>query len=111
MAARSKGAAQESYAMKPSDLLKKGWTQGVLARDASGNAVYPFSSEAECFCIAGAARGCLSDDKIDEFRKACLNIIGSAPYWNALADWNDAPGRTQAEVVALAERVEKEMGL
>lgn len=35
-------------------LLEKGWTQGVLARDASEAPVHFRSSEARSFCLLGA---------------------------------------------------------
>lgn len=38
------------------ELLKKGWTTGELARDASGKACGPRSKKAVCWCAEGAVR-------------------------------------------------------
>lgn len=83
------------------DLIERpgGWTQGVFARDANGCNAGWRQENAECFCVSGA-----------------LSRVGGHPEFNLawqafnswtmrrgfphLAKWNDAPERTQAEVVA-----------
>lgn len=80
------------------ELLEKpgAWTQGENARDEFAVAVDPLAREATCWCIEGAM----------------LRVMGSkrptGASWSAVimalkevpCDWNDTPGRTQAEVVA-----------
>jgi hypothetical protein len=80
--------------MKPSELLKMGWCQGAL-RDGDKH------------CIVGASIACCSSETDRMFRGIVGRLIGN----HFLTRWNDHPRRTQAEVVAVAERAEKEMGL
>ena len=64
------------------------------------------SYDAVSWCLF-AAGYVLEGESRKKFISRCHEITGA----ELLMKWNDAPGRTQAEVVALAERVEKEMGL
>ena len=95
-------------ALKPSEVLAKAadliepegaWTQNAYARGKSGRPVDPENKRyAVCWCAVGAI--------------SRIAAAGSAPWWTArrplervigqscLPDWNDTPGRTQAEVVA-----------
>ena len=83
------------------------WTQGTLARDKAGLAVYnPDDAEAYCWCVAGALQhvtgGGWSDADFDIYhasRRAVLVAVGMDEN-DSIAIWNDAPKRTQAEVVA-----------
>jgi hypothetical protein len=94
------------------DLLERGtWTQGCYARDAAGVAVYYNEDSARSFCLLGAMR--LVAEGHPHYRSARVVLEdhlgvkadGSGP---CLGDWNDAPGRTKAEVVAkLREAAEK----
>lgn len=75
-------------------LEAKGWTQGAFARDRDGRPVSTGAENAACFCAAGAiirASTSISQEirAIEEVFKPCRR----------LTVWNDAPGRTQAEVV------------
>lgn len=44
--------------MKPSQLIKNGWSQGALARNAQGEQVRSISDEAVQFCFIGAIEHC-----------------------------------------------------
>jgi hypothetical protein len=83
------------------DLLERpgAWTQGSLARQENGRAIGPLEKSAKCWCVSGAilraevGRRCGDAwDRFDDYtlRRGYLHM----------ADFNDAPGRTQAEVVA-----------
>ena len=84
---------------RAADLLEKpgAWTQGAFALTADGKElVYGNNlSKAVCYCVNGALfkvgteRQALDAQEILRDR---LDVKGT-PYWN------DAPGRTQAEVV------------
>lgn len=86
--------------MKPVDVLKKarelvarpgGWCQGdVFGGDAC--------------CALGATSSVVSDDGDDGPASDAEDILRKAIGTNRLADWNDAPGRTQAEVVAAFDK-------
>lgn len=88
---------QPTRAVRPSELLKRGWWDGR-------------SSAFDKVCLVTAAE--LSDRAF--YRKCDLalggdGVNGTGNLIMRLVAWNDAPGRTQAEVVALAEAVEAEM--
>jgi len=70
--------------------IEAGWCQYNEAKDENGSPVASFSAEAVSFCILGAAHG------------EALPPLG-LPEWVrvSLADYNDAKGRTQAEVLSL----------
>lgn len=86
---------------RAADLLEPAgaWTQDAEARDADGNDidVFPMGEvehEAVCFCAAGAIHRV---SRVHYTRcpghQFLTGIVGFIP------DWNDAPERTQAEVV------------
>lgn len=93
--------------MKPSDYLKRGHTKEAFARDKSGAMTGATNHDAVCWCLYGAMIVALrTSDNIATYEVAVRRIIGTY----SIGEWNDAPERTQAEVVALAERVERELG-
>jgi hypothetical protein len=89
------------------------WTQGEGARDQSGSVVGSKEPVAVCWCSIGAIhRG-------DDGGGFCgydarLLVKEAAGGVSSLAEWNDAPGRTQAEVLNVFDRaiaLAKERGL
>jgi hypothetical protein len=71
------------------------WTQGYYARNAAGNPVTSTAPEAVCWCAAGAiVAGPLA------WWQAATRLL-SEVVGGSLADWNDEPGRTQDEVLAV----------
>lgn len=107
--------------MKVSEILDKAadliepvgrWAQGDMARDRKGRPVSPLSPKASCFCIAGAldrvAGGAFVPARVDA-GFALMSHLDDRPY----TDFNDAPGRRQADVVTFvreAARKEREAG-
>jgi len=84
--------------MKPSDYIRRGWCQGAIAEDASGQwLVTPASLYAVKWCIIGALRVCNTTQE-DLIRVG--EYLGDHP-----GKWNDTPGRTQEEVIAALEAV------
>ena len=102
---------------KMRELLAKGWTQGAWARDGEGQDVFTDSETATCFCLAGAstrtrsgvqklipnallrALDCVEPDLAGRYDKSndfTVRLI--------IVRWNDRPGRTQSEVLALIDR-------
>lgn len=71
------------------------WTKGSGARDGSGRPVVCNAKEAVTWCILGGA-GKIHGDLTCEVR-AALQDVTKAFY---ISDWNDAPERTHAEVLA-----------
>jgi len=86
------------------------WTQGMRAQDNSGRAVAEHWNTAVRFCLIGGYGHCYYGK--GEQAKAALSALtgeftdasGDSMVEN-LTDWNDTPGRTQAEVQALCERL------
>lgn len=83
-----------------SEIIGRGWTQGAWARDRHGAKVSGASLTAVCWCagdaIFTAAKQLNGDLKlVGAACKVLRQHIGCD-----IASWNDAPERTQAEVVA-----------
>ena len=82
------------------------WFQGEYALDAWSYPCSPLDEDAVCWCAMGAIRRVLSapDDNVDVMfllMDALLRDFGSQD----IDVWNDAPGRTQGEVVAYLRKV------
>jgi len=72
------------------------WTQREDARSKNGRYVEPLSRDAVSFCMWGAierAAGLTSP-------MVALNVVGGLVPLGLIAGFNDAPERTQPEVVA-----------
>lgn len=93
-------------------LMATSWTQGALARDAEGHVVSWRSPKAVRFCLVGGIERVLRDRATDG-----SPMCGAVHRWRHLHDslgafmgeqdlstWNDAPGRTHADVLALIDR-------
>ncbi len=75
--------------------IVRGWTQGVLARNAKGGWVEPYDEDAVCWCAVGAL---LADGDV-ELQGDDRQVDGIY-----IIVWNDTPGRTQADVIAFYDR-------
>jgi len=87
-----------------------GWTQGVGARDASGEPVSPYDPRACRFCLFGALEraGKVVGDR-DALHAAyalvCAVLGFRFPSESLfLIDWNDIPGRSQRDILELLDR-------
>jgi hypothetical protein len=90
------------------ELVISGWCQGRSAQDEMGRAIEPSSAFARSWSAAGALervwrRTLVVDDvSLEAFERA--NLALAAVVKDAPQRWNDAPGRTRAQVLeALAE--------
>ncbi len=81
-------------------LIARGWTQHTFALDENGLVVKP-TMKAKCFCIGGAFRA-LGD--CGDWARARCTLKECLPGYPPLVDWNDVPGRTQADVLELFDR-------
>lgn len=100
--------SEESVAdvlMRAADLIEPegAWCQGEPAEDADGCAVGALDPSAIRWCAAGAlARFSSNPDGTNgnkfyhRVRRELINVLGTS----TIVHWNDAPERTQAEVVA-----------
>lgn len=83
-------------------LVKKGWTQGCMARSAKGNRITPFSPKACRFCAWGAIESAAREGgNYFPAYKALERIVENVPRFN------DAPARTQRQVLAAFDRAIK----
>ena len=88
----SKDKAFIEWLKRARELVRKGWTQGADQRGS-------------CFCAAGAMNETRPPD--DEMRWTVRWPNGGLCI---LYMWNDAPGRTQAEVIAMFDNSIRAMG-
>jgi hypothetical protein len=84
------------------DLLEKpgAWTQKANARDADGNKVPVTGGKATCFCMAGAILHLTNGDYHSAEYVRRVLPMPDEEWRDWLVAFNDAPGRTQSEVVA-----------
>ncbi|MDQ2982904.1 MAG: hypothetical protein M3R70_03110 [Actinomycetota bacterium] len=94
--------------------VSRGWCQGVDARDARGEEVEPWDEAARSWSLLGAIVAVLEVAAREEGEipleelAACLYALADVIEVDSLAEWNDHPGRAQAEVLeALAAAEDK----
>lgn len=75
------------------------WTQGAFARHRSGNPIGPLESNAACWCASGAIQRADSRRRFSPAWEDFNDYAVSLGFLH-MAAFNDAPERTQAEVVA-----------
>lgn len=100
--------------------LRRGWTQGAFARGKSGRAVRYDSRAAACWCLGGARL--LEEDRLAAregrqwflvvalVERALLRAIGKQDVRD-MGPWNDAEGRTLADVLAAVARARELIAL
>jgi len=83
------------------------WIQGRFALSSLQNQVKPNSRRASCWCALGAIAAITREDPNDvndEVYWLLHRAMGLPDNVMAVAIWNDAPGRTHAEVLAAFDR-------
>lgn len=84
---------------KAADLIEPegAWTQGAFARTADGESCSSGSSDprAVCWCVGGAINRASGQERPTDAHNVFQRLIPCGEF-----EWNDAPERTQAEVVA-----------
>ena len=93
-----------SKTMLPSEYVKMGWCQHQSARTEDGRSTAPGAYDASRVCLLGAISRAFYLRTITPTQMCGLIKAGDAR-------WNDASGRTQAEVVAELARRERAIGL
>ena len=94
--------------MKAYELLAKpeAWTQNAYARNAKGKKVDFDSREAVAWCCSGAIR-LVTGEKSGPFPASNKSINRAAEAIGCtVINWNDHPGRTHSEVVALLKELD-----
>ena len=97
--------------MTPADILRAAkariatperWTRGTMARDEDGNGVASVSDHACAWCSLGAMEA--EAGASTRARVYAIRALNRAIDNKPIDDWNDAPGRTHAEVLAAFDR-------
>jgi hypothetical protein len=73
-------------------LIERGWCQ------------WHMSTADGCVCIRGALLNTFTEDEEAEERQADALLHKATGFGGYLGDWNDTPGRTQAEVLAAFDK-------
>lgn len=81
--------------------IAQGWCQRAIARNAAGLPVNSNDPAAVSWCFIGAL-GAVVDSDSKKFY-ATFNIVD--PLQPQVSVWNDDPARTQADVLALFDRL------
>ena len=88
----------------PSDYLAQGWCQDMWACNAAGYSVRANAFEARSWCLHGALDFAHTQHSISlTERNSLRGWLFDRSY---TSNWNDDPGRTQAEVVAAMREAE-----
>jgi hypothetical protein len=82
--------------------VESGWSQGAYARNSAGHIVSADHPFAVAFCPAGAIIAETPFD-VDTWRAAHA-AFRRALGITSLFEWNDAPSRTRADVLAAFDR-------
>lgn len=83
--------------------VAKGWCRRAYARDSAG-AECDWDSPAVASVCLSRALGAPCDEHTSAAVNSAFDIV-AAEAVSYVHRWNDAPGRTQAEVLALLDRV------
>lgn len=87
---------------RAADLIEpeRAWTQGCEARDVDGVELVDYSgTDAICWCVGGAIWKA-ADDVGYKNPNVAMRFLESLLDVCNVPEWNDAPKRTQSEVVA-----------
>lgn len=83
-------------------LIEQGWTQGHYARNAEGDVADLMDNDACTFCLRGAIYRVTGYDEGKYL--PIIQLLNSRVYsFPGIINWNDAPGRTKAEVLDLID--------
>ena len=88
-------------------LIEKGWTQGVRARDRAGEPAPAGDPRACSFCLLGAFARTCEESSVDSSNgrlRALLALWTAKATAKGIAAYNDEPGRTKEDVIALIDK-------
>jgi len=98
---------------KARELVTAGWTQSVNAVDENDEEVTTSDSTACKFCVYGAIFAASQRLGYAPYSQRAVDAFSQAMFGNVsglIAGWNDAPERTQADVVAAFDKAIAEAG-
>jgi hypothetical protein len=79
--------------------IERGWSQEADARDGSGKAVAMVGESAEAWSVLGAFALAATDGIPINHIHGALRALADVTQANSLKEWNDAPLRTQQDVL------------
>lgn len=82
--------------------IEQGWCQGTMAKEQRGRMRGPKESYSCSWCVLGALAAASTLEELNPYRTA--RTLMEAVVAPSLSAWNDAPGRTQAEVLAAFDK-------
>jgi hypothetical protein len=74
------------------------WTQRHNARDKNGAVVDHYHPDAVKFCIMGGLHKCYGENHEPAYHAISAKLVERGSPNGDITPWNDAAGRTQAEV-------------
>ena len=87
---------------RTSAIIKRGWTQGVYARNENGDVVGPLDRTACKWCLRGALRRAAEDSPLEitsftalKARMKADRALEAELNQQSFSSWNDEEGRTQ----------------
>jgi hypothetical protein len=91
-------------------LIAESWAQGAEARTVEGSPTDPWSPDAVSWSLLGALVAVYERltssigqaEALHALARACV-LLADTLDCDSLADWNDARGRTQADVLAAVD--------
>ena len=86
---------------KAADMIGRGWTQKVYARDERGYSVPPSELVAKSWCLLGAISVVAMSWGPKYYSSTFGKLVENLELNGTVNKWNDHPDRTQGEVVAL----------
>lgn len=91
------------------DLVGQGWCQRAGAVNVAGAQTFTLADDAVRFCIVGAIDRANGRDRAGDNWSSAIHFIECAIGNDSMsiALWNDADGRTQAEVYDMLDRAAK----
>ena len=96
---------------KAREKIEKGWTQLAYARRPDGTVVHSNHGDANCWCLSGAIDCAYKELELDDRStlssgayRAVYDTIVQENHVDTIAEWNDRPGRTVEQVLAVLDR-------
>lgn len=83
------------------DLIRKGWTQKISARNNDGLPVHPEDNRAVCWCSIGAINRAYADFSGRNWALEKLSLVIDDIN---IMGWNDQPFRTHDQVIKVFEQ-------
>lgn len=88
--------------MQPSDYVRRGWTQYAYARNSAGREQWPRSPSAVSWDVAGAI---YAAHPWNTRARLAITYTLTVFVGDDIEVWNDAPERTQSEVIAALKAI------